>query len=522
MRLLLRPEVERGESLSSLLTRAAHANGLVSIRPFLQANDRRSLPRDIDLRLVGQSLAGASDSLGIKPDETAPMRLKDYVKVLNFGFAASGSHRWLLRSLRFGSPRFVVCPACLAQRPYYRLAWRLAFMTDCPVHGRSMIERCTHCDEAFHLAHFRSKAIGFCDRCGKMPLPSTQGDRHHSNRIGRHDPSGLETYARSLQLEVAYCAQVFDGVYCLISLLNRPRFAKDLARSKDAVIAGTAETVIAAGALEAFESRELAVRRQLFDASLHLLELWPDRFTRVMQDARVLAAKIKSNGVAMPYWLSSVVQEKLHEPRRRTSQAEIEAAIAHLDRAKGRYTKGSITKVLGIRESKVLDERFPAVPFDGDCLQALLRELDRTIDEAPPSRDVKATWVRDAAILTLAWASQTRVEDICAMDAKQVGRLVDQTREEIGFDRVLWDVARSYIHLYAHRVRDRFLGRNSCANFFLTRFGRGYEGNGLGQRCSAILARSGFAQPRLGLAVFQRHRREPATEVDPVLWSPSD
>jgi hypothetical protein len=71
------------------------------------------------------------------------------------------------------------CPACLAEQeaegaiPYFKLAWSLASLTQCPTHGLPLLDRCPHCS---------AKQCGFglrgscttCARCQKSLC-----DQHH-------------------------------------------------------------------------------------------------------------------------------------------------------------------------------------------------------------------------------------------------------------------------------------------------------------------------------------------------------
>ncbi len=44
-----------------------------------------------------------------------------------------------------GAPRPKVCPACLAQSPYCRKQWELAFFTCCAIHNRMLLQECPEC-----------------------------------------------------------------------------------------------------------------------------------------------------------------------------------------------------------------------------------------------------------------------------------------------------------------------------------------------------------------------------------------
>jgi TniQ len=65
------------------------------------------------------------------------------------------------------------CPSCLDdRRPYFRLQWRLAFVTMCGRHRRPLLEQCGYCKAPCLFSkldlHY---PLGFCHRCHKyLPL----------------------------------------------------------------------------------------------------------------------------------------------------------------------------------------------------------------------------------------------------------------------------------------------------------------------------------------------------------------
>jgi len=59
------------------------------------------------------------------------------------------------------------CPGCLADRePYFRLEWRLAFVTVCPRHRVPLLERCDYCSAPCLFANLDvHRPFGSCHRC---------------------------------------------------------------------------------------------------------------------------------------------------------------------------------------------------------------------------------------------------------------------------------------------------------------------------------------------------------------------
>lgn len=149
-----------GESLSCLIVRTAHANG-VKVQTFCDqafGNDFQIWNRDIDRNAPEWLLKIMSSKAGtpIKKIKNTTFRL--YEKRL-FPILHTASYlRWIMpikhhHRLNTGYA-IQYCPQCLAQDdiPYFRLAWRLAFYTFCPKHQIMMVDRCPHCGAsiAFH------------------------------------------------------------------------------------------------------------------------------------------------------------------------------------------------------------------------------------------------------------------------------------------------------------------------------------------------------------------------------------
>ncbi|QKV54739.1 TniQ family protein [Comamonas antarctica] len=63
------------------------------------------------------------------------------------------------------------CPQCLASdpEPFFRRAWRLAFVVGCEVHGTRLIDRCPYCHAliAPHLCISKLPNLARCSACGR-------------------------------------------------------------------------------------------------------------------------------------------------------------------------------------------------------------------------------------------------------------------------------------------------------------------------------------------------------------------
>ncbi|MFB2712119.1 TniQ family protein [Aeromonas veronii] len=149
-----------GESLSCLIVRTAHANGL-KVQTFCDqvfGKEFQVWNRDIDRNAPDWLLNLISGKSGtpIKQIKNTTFRL--YEKRL-YPILHRASHLcWVMpikhhHRLNTGYA-IQYCPQCLAEdeTPYFRLSWRLALYTFCPKHRVMMADRCLHCGApvAFH------------------------------------------------------------------------------------------------------------------------------------------------------------------------------------------------------------------------------------------------------------------------------------------------------------------------------------------------------------------------------------
>jgi len=149
-----------GESLSCLIVRTAHANGL-KVQTFCDqafGKDFQIWNRDIDRNAPDWLLNIMSGKAGTPIKQVRKTTFRLYEKRL-FPILHTASHlRWVIpikhrHRLNTGYA-IQYCPQCLAEdeTPYFRLAWRLALYTFCPKHRVMMADRCLHCGApvAFH------------------------------------------------------------------------------------------------------------------------------------------------------------------------------------------------------------------------------------------------------------------------------------------------------------------------------------------------------------------------------------
>ena len=146
---LLPAPPQDGESLHSWFTRTAHEN-TVSTSFFLSRFLGTSHNVDLDTTVLRQEFIDRMVSkTDVTREQIASMNLRRWEEKLP---ASCFSTRKSMYIIRNGAARF--CPECLSNDnvPYYRLLWRLWFVTACQEHRCVLSNRCPKCNThvAFH------------------------------------------------------------------------------------------------------------------------------------------------------------------------------------------------------------------------------------------------------------------------------------------------------------------------------------------------------------------------------------
>jgi len=148
---------------------------------------------DVDRGLTASRAMQAAQWFECEPETVHAATLQD-LRVRLHGSTAQYSPvlPWITtlgsrNRLRYaGSP---CCPQCLASdpQPFFRRAWRLAFVVGCEVHGSRLIDRCPYCRAliAPHRCISKLQNLGRCSTCGED--------------VCRYVPSAVEADALTFQ-----------------------------------------------------------------------------------------------------------------------------------------------------------------------------------------------------------------------------------------------------------------------------------------------------------------------------------
>lgn len=170
------------ELLSSWLVRLARGHGL-RVQTFCNlifGNQLQVWNRDVDRLGPGWLVDVLSARTGTPIEVARGTTLRSYEGRLYPVFRASGALQWITTLQMFHRTRqgfgMQYCPQCLFEDrvPYFRKAWRVAFVTTCSTHQCMLRDRCVGCGAgvAFHrgdmgnLLGQHRESIADCFACG--------------------------------------------------------------------------------------------------------------------------------------------------------------------------------------------------------------------------------------------------------------------------------------------------------------------------------------------------------------------
>lgn len=165
----LRPAPCRGELFSSWLVRLARCYEM-PVRVFCRNvwPDREVWRGDIDRQIDDEALELLSRNTGVPYSELFSMTLRAHEK---WAGVSPGDESAKELYFHYGKKDIGIrfCPGCLVERPaYFRLDWRLAFITVCSRHRIPLLERCEYCKSPCLFAKADvDDFLGSCHYCGK-------------------------------------------------------------------------------------------------------------------------------------------------------------------------------------------------------------------------------------------------------------------------------------------------------------------------------------------------------------------
>jgi len=164
----VRPKPKRDESFTSWLIRVANANGLSS-GPFCHSlvKHQHFFTRDTDRPSEAQIVCELAQLTGTPISKAAATTIQ-FMERNVFSVLKPNGVQQMVTTLgiyhrthsNFGQ---TYCPQCLRDLGFYKLSWRLVFVTQCTTHSQRLHDRCCQCGEpvCLHRSQWHT-----CHSCG--------------------------------------------------------------------------------------------------------------------------------------------------------------------------------------------------------------------------------------------------------------------------------------------------------------------------------------------------------------------
>ncbi|KAF7788541.1 hypothetical protein PRUB_a1530 [Pseudoalteromonas rubra] len=371
MILPVHPQPLDDELFSSWITRLAIENGFYSHVFFkkLLGFQNEILSRDIDKLDCPALIDLLACVTSQKSKYLSSLQISSYTGELFDKICVSGNTKWLLplgiyhrTKRRHG---IVFCPMCLKEdnKPYFRKAWRVSFVTVCHKHHCMLSDRCEKCGCP---VNYQRLGIG----AREFETPFRELDRCFTcNSLLRDTPVRYLSDHEYLQalpylnllrdfmagqqvipsLNQPLNLSVFNGLWVLSNRLLCKRASK--VREKIQAETGIVLPIITQKLT--IEYLNLALRFKVLLAILTYLEDWPHEFIRLVNNTQFSLSAFSDNEKLMPFWLHTTAHKNLNHRRYIASDEEINSVIAHIRAQNRTPTIAEIASLLGVHPTSL-------------------------------------------------------------------------------------------------------------------------------------------------------------------------
>ncbi len=321
---------------------------------------------DVDRHPNPRALMRLSEHTAVPINRSFLTGLSAYEGYLWNTYYPKGPVSWILPVGRYGRRRLnhgqQFCRICLAEdlEPYFRRRWRLAFNVACESHGIHLDDACRVCGAPveFHTGDFGNRLLDFecpitlCPNCGSDlridHVPDLLASAELVTFQAMLNKALYDGWHESLPGAWSYSFLAFDGLRYFVRLLcshsRGGRLRSTMQKEDGRLLFDVAPQ--ATGPV--FEELRLGDRAEIINWCRTLLAAWPSEFIRHCREARVASSYIRRYGIAMPYWLNSVVQWHLYDLDYKPSDDEKEAAATWLTDHGHTVSTNAVRRLLGV------------------------------------------------------------------------------------------------------------------------------------------------------------------------------
>lgn len=362
-----------GESLSSWIVRTADAHGMSTqqLGAWLMGRGRQMFGEDVDRGSWDALTEALSRATGLATDVLMQGTLQAFDGVLWGEIPRQGTARWVLPVVKKGTLRsgygVQYCASCLAsdERPYLRLAWRLAFVVACPEHQCLLQDRCDRCEAPVAAHRWRtgvlrdlgSSGIFRCHACGADRRKPVEQQPAARDLLAAQERmlTALQPGSIVVEEQTVHCLSYFAGAAMIWSLLDDPRDAQAVWDELELEVPAFVETTTER--YGSFERRAVDQRAVLLDGFERLLGRGVEEFLRGLSLRRLTSRCVfrysNSLRTPAPFWYWSLVRKHMDQTIYAPSDGEIDEAIRHQLRVDGgSFARASeVCRLLGMATS---------------------------------------------------------------------------------------------------------------------------------------------------------------------------
>lgn len=255
------------------------------------------------------------------------------------------------------------CPHCLAQEPYYRRAWRLAFVTVCTLHKCRLYDRCPACEApvTFHRGDIGHRESFVADGAITSCAVCSYDFRHAKARVDSYTSLACKMQA---MLEEAldyghvligdgpvYSHLFFAGLRAIAQIVAVGRPSASLRKHAAALLGVRTFEPQWPGNISAIEHLSVDDRRRVMVLAMALLHDWPRRFVDVAHCVGLTASDLVGKLGTVPYWIDRVVGDELFAGSYSPSVHEIRSVIAYLRKHDFPVTKTTVSRAIGLSDA---------------------------------------------------------------------------------------------------------------------------------------------------------------------------
>lgn len=423
-----------GESLSSWRQRAGRDNGF-DLYPIPKSSWRRIDP---DLGLVQAELGWLAAIHGVKNSEVHRASLRSFIGTLMPDDLLRHHPAWLLRSKNSqfqatNGPAY--CVECLRAdaTPFFRLDWRIALFTECPIHAVALRDSCPQCGAGVwphganqsRLFADGSEALDKCMKCRGLltdiqPEPVDPQTALQLSAI-------LQSRALALSPgQEVPASEVFHALSSLCQLFTRTRPNSMIVQSASSrwsdlarAVSSSSSGVRSPGALP------IPLRRDLIRAVLPLLGAWPESLLSFADATSLTQQHFSGADHLHPPWLREQIYKHLRRQNRGISVDRVREVIGRLTaNSEQVVTKAAVRSALQ-SQSAVIDQILMRRRLASRSeLAQTLRGMRRAANGAKQTRAVAVCKDRDQAIFCVAVMGRMTIREVSLLQPFEIAGMV--------------------------------------------------------------------------------------------------